>query len=161
LAGANAVVSGLFFDAPSSSTQSGATATFVKTDATAQGSWKGVYGAQGYNVLGDAASYPAYATVNASGQLNYVWAGSTTDVRAMQKSAAGSTDREAASWYSGTTFTVDVNLTDGQKHQLALYLLDWDSTTRSERIDILDAATGAVLDSQTTSLFNGGKYVVW
>ena len=43
----------------------------------------------------------------------------------------------------------------------ALYLLDWDSTTRSERIDIVDAATGAVLNSQTTSSFNGGKYLVW
>ena len=31
------------------------------------GSWKGVYGADGFIVLGDTASYPLYATVSATG----------------------------------------------------------------------------------------------
>jgi hypothetical protein len=46
-------------------------------------------------------------------------------------------------------------------HQVALYLLDWDTTARSERVDILDAGTGTLLDSQTASAFHGGKYLVW
>src|SRR5262249_48370833 len=56
---------------------------------------------------------------------------------------------------------VDVNLTDGQAHQLALYLLDWDSGVRQERIDFLDAQSGAVLASQNASNFGGGAYLVF
>src|SRR5712692_2436278 len=47
---------------------SGGTATFLKTDTWTQGSWKGVYGAQGYNVIGDTTNYPSYASVNPSGK---------------------------------------------------------------------------------------------
>src|SRR5581483_7415681 len=44
----------------------------------------------------------------------------------------------------------------------ALYLLDFDGGGgRSERIDVLDAVTGAVLDSQTASNFGSGEYLVW
>src|SRR5262249_28041534 len=80
----NAVVSGLFFDPPGGAPPGGS-AAFVGTDTTTQGSWQGAYGAQGYNVVGDAVSYPSYAQVSVSGASTYVWAGSTTDVRALQK----------------------------------------------------------------------------
>ena len=43
------------------------TATLVKQDTTTQGNWIGAYGAQGYNVIGNAARYPAYATVTPAG----------------------------------------------------------------------------------------------
>ena len=34
---------------------------------------------------------------------------------------------------------MDLNLTDGQAHQVALYLLDWDDNNgRSERIDVIE-----------------------
>src|SRR5207248_1594584 len=56
---------------------------------------------------------------------------------------------------------VDVNLTDGQSHRLALYALDWDRLGRSERVDVLDASSGAVLDTRTLSSFGGGQYLVW
>jgi hypothetical protein len=160
----NAVLSGLFLDAPGATTTpppTSGTATFVKVDTTTQGTWKGVYGSQGYNVVGDAASYPNFAMVNPNGNLNYTWSSSTTDVRALQKSSATATDRMASTWYSPTSFTVDVNLTDGQKHQVELYLLDWDNWGRTERVDILDAATGTVLDSQSVSSIANGKYLVW
>ena len=49
---------------------SSGTATFVKKDTTTQGNWKGVYGAQGYNIIGNAASLPTYATVTPAGQAN-------------------------------------------------------------------------------------------
>ncbi|MCI0621538.1 MAG: S8 family serine peptidase, partial [Acidobacteria bacterium] len=63
-------------------------ALFVTTDVATQGTWKGVYGAQGYAIANDATSYPFYAQVNFAGQSNYTWAGSTTDLRALQKGAA-------------------------------------------------------------------------
>ena len=41
-------------------------------------------------------------------------------------------------------------------------MVDWDGAmTRAERIDVVDAATGAVLDSRAVSGFSGGKYLVW
>jgi VCBS repeat-containing protein len=153
-----AVVSGLFFDPPAPLSA----VTFVATDATTQGGWRGVYGAQGYNVVADTTSYPAYAQVAVSGAGTYTWAGSTTDARALQK-ASNPNDRIAATWYSFTSFTIDVNFTDGAQHRIGLYLLDWDSYLggRSERLDVLDAATGAVLDTRSVSNFSAGLYLTW
>src|SRR5262249_14674719 len=117
----------------SATTQTGTAATFVKTDTTTKGNWKGVYGADGSNVLGSGTtSYPSYAQVSATGQSSYTWAASTTDVRALLKPGSTS-DRIAASWFTSLSLTIDLNLTDGSSHQVALYLLDWDSQARSER----------------------------
>ena len=56
---------------------------------------------------------------------------------------------------------MDVNLTDGQAHDVALYAVDWDNQGRSEQIQIASAATGAVLDTETLSSFSGGVYLQW
>ena len=127
-AGANAVVSGLFFDVPPNP----ASATFVKMDTTTQGNWKSVYGADGYNVIGDGASNPSYVTPVASGQSSYTWAASTSDPRALQK-ATNPADRIAATWFSTTPFTIDMNISDTATHQVALYFLDWDGTADGRR----------------------------
>ena len=87
------------------------------------------------------------------------WAASTTDQRALQKMNLN--DRIAARWESSSFFTVDVNFTDGQTHPVALYSVDWDGSTRIQRVDVLDGATNALLDSRTISSFNGGQYLVW
>src|SRR5262249_31378718 len=59
--------------------------------------------------------------------------------------------------------TIDVNLTDGNTHQVALYALDWDSGNRAETIKALDAGTGAVLDTRSLAAgsFVNGEYLVW
>ena len=44
---------------------------------------------------------------------------------------------------------------------LGTTFVDWDSLARSERIAVLDGATGAILDSQTLSNFDKGTYTVW
>jgi hypothetical protein len=155
LGGANAVLSGLFFGNAASTTS----ASFVTTDTTTQGTWKGTYGSDGYNVIADTASYPGYATVTPSGQATYAWAASTTDVRALQKATAA--DRIAGIWYSATSFTVDLNFNDGKIHRVSAYFLDWDTTNRSERVDVVDAGTGTVLDTHTVSSFHNGEYLVW
>jgi len=135
-------------------------AVFVKTDTTTQGSWKSVYGSQGANVIGDSASYPSYVIVTPSANTNYLWAASTIDVRAPLK-LSSTTVRVAGCWYSSGVFTIDLNFTDGQTHQVALYALDFDtSNRRSEKIDILDAH-GALLDTRPVSSFTGGQYLVW
>jgi hypothetical protein len=151
LAGANAVLSGLFLDPPAG--------TLVGKDTTTQGSWIGTYGSQGYDYVGNQ-SLPSYATVTVnSPALTWTWSAGTPDRRALQQ--AGSSARVASGWYSTTSFTVNVNLTDGQVHCLALYFLDWDTTVRSEQVELVSAATGAVLDTETVSSFHGGVYLDW
>ncbi len=158
--GPNAVLSGLFFGASNTATAGPGSATFVRLDSTTRGNWRALYGAEGYVIVGDQNSNPSYGTLAAAGQYQAVWAMSTGDARALQK-ASNPADRVAGAWYSTSSFTVDLNLTDGNTHQIAAYCMDWDTTARRERLDILDTA-GTVLDSQSlTSSFNGGVYLVW
>ena len=139
---------------------SGTSAVFIKRDSTTEGNWIGTYGSQGFNIIGSTTSYPSYATVTATGETYQTWVASTTDPRALEN--AGGSGRIAASWYASTSFTVNVNLTDGQPHDVALYILDWaDIAGRSEQIQITSAATKAVLDTQTLTNFSEGVYLQW
>ena len=54
-----------------------------------------------------------------------------------------------------------MNLTDGQTHDLGLYVVDWDTTTRAEQIQISNATTGAVLNTQNVTSFSSGDYLNW
>ncbi len=156
--GANAVLNGLFLNAPVASMPT-ATATFVKADTTTQGSWMGTYGAQGYDIVSGPISFPAGDTITPSNQLTYTWTTSTSDVRGLQ--VPGSSNRVAAVWYSSSSFTVDVNLGDGQVHDLELYFADWDTTSRSEKVQLSDAVAGTVLDTESIASFHGGEYLDW
>ncbi len=161
--GANAVVSGLFFDPPvAPPTPTGGTATYVGLDTTTQGSWGGHYGSNGSLIANETADLPAYATVDVAGEP-YIWAASTSDARALQITSAAST-RTATTYYSPYSigsFDIDVNLTDGNQHKISLYLLDWDSTLRAETISVLDPASGTVLDRETYEGFHNGEYAAW
>ncbi|MGD0302075.1 MAG: SBBP repeat-containing protein, partial [Bryobacteraceae bacterium] len=139
---------------------SNSAATFVKLDTTTQGSWVGTYGANGYIVIGDLTLNPSYVTPTESGETQAVWAASTSDVRALQK-ASNPASRIAGLWYTYSSFTVSLNITDGKTHQVALYCLDWDTTARRQTVQVLDG-NGNVLNTQSlTSSFNGGVYLVW
>ena len=76
LAGSSAEISGLFLDSPSTHMKSpvSAGAALIKKDATTQGNWNGTYGTQGYNVVGNVASYPAYAMIQTVGVSTEIWA---------------------------------------------------------------------------------------
>jgi subtilisin family serine protease/NADPH-dependent ferric siderophore reductase len=136
----------------------GNSAIFVSTDTTTQGNWIGAHGPDGYSLVSDATSLPAYAAASSTG-TQFTWASSTSDVRALLR-AGGSSGRVAAAWYSATSFDLDVNV-GGTPHQVALYMVDWDNTNRSERIDVLDATTMSVLDTRTVAGFHGGQYFTW
>ena len=135
-----------------------AAVSFVQTDTTTEGSWKGVYGADGFNVIADSVNYPAYVSVSPSGNTPYVWASPTSDLRALQQGS--SSGRIAACWYNTTSFNVDVTITDSVTHQIALYFLDWDSSVRALRVDVLDPS-GTLLDTRSVSNFHTGQYLVW
>jgi uncharacterized repeat protein (TIGR01451 family) len=138
----------------------GPRATFIKLDATTRGSWRGVYGSDGYVVIGDQAANPSFVTPTPTGQSQVVWAPSTSDVRALQK-GSNAADRVAGGWYAANTFTVDLSITDGLSHQLAVYALDWDTTDRRETVDILDPSNNVLNSQSLTGSFSGGVYLVW
>jgi hypothetical protein len=138
---------------------SGATASFVQLDTVTQGNWKSAYGTEGYNNVNDWMSYPSYAQVRIAGNTTPTWMASTTDIRAVQK--VSSISRIAARLESSSSFTIDLSITDGQSHRVALYNLDWDGNNRSQRVDVVDWASNVILDTRTVSSFNGGKYLVW
>ena len=157
--GNNAVLSGLFFTGASSS----ATATFDGTDTSTKGNWLGTYGSLGDDVIGAGApgvKLPSDVTLTPSGESSFTWANPapTTATQALEVPPSGST-RIAATWYSATSFTVDVDVTDSQSYNLELYVLDYDNSKRAEQIQFTNANTNAVLSTQTVSGFTGGAYM--
>jgi thermitase len=160
----NAVMSGVFFGTVSAAPpppppSSTGAAQFIKADTTTQGSWKGVYGLDGYNVINDSSSYPSYVTPSPSGNQAWTWVSSSGDVRDLQKGSIA--DRLAACWYSASSFTISMAFKDQAAHQVALYFLDWDHNgPRTERVDILDSNNN-VLDTRSLANFGAGQYLVW
>jgi hypothetical protein len=144
-------------------------ASFAGSDTTTQGNWRSAYGADGYSISQDASIpnpvIPSYASVSMPNALQVAWTTSTADPRALQNAAG--TGRLAATWYpttpdAGSSFDIDVNLSDGNSHRVSIYALDWDfNGARSERFDVINAATGAVMDSRTISSFQNGEYLSW
>jgi len=137
-----------------------AVANFVSLDTATKGNWTSLYGVDGYSLASANQALPAYDPALAvQNQLGWIWASSTSDPRALK--VPGGTGSIASTWYSAASFGLDVNLTDGKSHQVALYAVDWDNMNRAETIQIQDATTNAVLDTQTLTKFTNGVYAVW
>jgi hypothetical protein len=79
-------------------------------------------------------------------------------VRALQQLT--SAKRLAACWFASAPLGIKVQFSDGNAHRVALYMLDWSYSARSQRVDVLDA-DGKALDTRTVSAFTNGQYLVW
>lgn len=135
-------------------------ASFLTQDTSTQGNWQGQYGAHGYVIVGDSQQLPSSIQVAPANQQEFDWASSTSDPRALLKGSNPS-DRVAACWYATGSFTIDVNITDGQTYQMALYMVDWDQQSRAEIINVLDPSTDTVLDTRSVTGFGSGEWLVW
>jgi subtilisin family serine protease len=135
-----------------------ATASFVSEDTTTGGNWRSRYGRDGYAMNDTAAAYPPYTQFMSSGAFSYVWAPSTQDPRALE--LPDGADRVASTWY-GDAFRFDLNLVDGVSHRVAVYMVDWDADSRSQTVEVIDRASGAVLDVRTVQSFINGQFLVW
>jgi hypothetical protein len=153
----SAVASATFSITPAGS--GATTAQFVGLDTTTRGTWRGVYGSNGFVLAGDTIQYPSYAQVRVVAPPPFTWSSSTAEPGALQR--ATGPGRLAATWYDGRTFSIDIKVTDGQTHQVGVYALDWGTQTRAQRVDVRDGVTGALLDSRPMSAFWGGQYLIW
>ncbi len=143
---------------------SSASASFMGTDTSTQGSWVGVYGDDGYSISQEQSNLPSYVTLGFLNKFDYVWSASTADVRALQK-GLDHNDRIAAVWFeSGGSFSITMNFTDGKTHKVTLYAMDWPLQGRGQRMDVYNADTNDLLDSQTLTTgtdFVNGIYLSW
>ncbi|MGH9616314.1 MAG: choice-of-anchor Q domain-containing protein, partial [Acidobacteriaceae bacterium] len=138
----------------------GAAATLAGTDTATQGNWQTQYGSEGYSIAIGAQKLPTYdPSFAVQNQLNWTWAASTTDPRALR--IPGGSGGTATTWYSSSSFSLDVNIGDGNSHQVALYLVDWDLGGRSETVQVVDAVSNSPLASTTVSSFTNGVYLLW
>ena len=138
-----------------------ASATFLGADNVTQGAWKTLYGGDGYYIPNLVTSYPAYAAVIRTG-TPYTWdpnPGGPEAPRALDKPTPPG--RFASAVIDGSTFQFDINFTDAQPHRVALYMHDWQSSTSTETVVILDQATNAVLDTQNVTAYRSGRWLVY
>lgn len=137
----------------------GNSATFIASDVSTQGTWVGVYGADGYWMESGFdptnTTYqviPAYVTLMSfSGAFGYDWNPFGTpplsDVRALTKPDGVTTTRGATTFYNA--WTLSLTLTAAKK--VRLYMLDWDTGTRDVSVTITDRDTSGTLDTQRVS----------
>jgi hypothetical protein len=136
-----------------------ARATFHAYDDTTQGNWIGAYGSQGYVLFGHATNaMPSLGITPLNGFL-FVSSQNSLLPGALQR--LDNTNRFAAEWVEGNQHLIDFNLKDGFDHLVAIYFHDNGGVYRESSVQMLDAVSGAVLDSRPVANFPNGKYAVW
>jgi RHS repeat-associated protein len=162
-----AVLSGIFFGGP---VIPAASATFVGSDTTTKGDWRSAYGGDGYVIAAngsDEVSLPGYASASHDNPSSY-WHGTDTGNPYALQDASGVGDIAAIWWAGVDGFGVHVGLDDGRAHRVTLYAMNWENAVgyqdgwenRSERFDVVDDATHALLSSASLPSFTG-TYLSW
>jgi hypothetical protein len=132
---------------------------FSRTELSTRGNWLPHFGIEGYLLPGTSTNMPPFATLDDGGTPVMSYLTNSPDTNALQQPGGGG--RFLAGWSSPTNFTIDLNLTDGQNHQVALYFWDWNNAGRSQSVDVVDAATTNLLDHRSLNGFTNGQWWVW
>jgi len=139
-----------------------ARASLLRVDDESSGGWVGRYGKRGYSVAmaGEPTSLPAGVLMSMARSHLYIWSPVTTDRRGLSI-PADPPRLSAGQWFSWDQFSLDLDLRGrGEELQVALYLLDWDTDARAQRLEVTDAETGAVLLIRSDEHFRKGRYVL-
>jgi len=131
LAGPNAVLSGIFLG-------EGGPPPGATISSSPQGTWVNTYGSAGYDLAAwngatDLTELQK-TTLTVEQASRYVWASSTTDVRALQ--SPDQKTREAATYYDPNEIKLKLTFKEAYSGTLRLYALDWDSAGRREVISV-------------------------
>lgn len=173
LAGPEAALSGVFFDAPP-----GGEASYVGVDSTTRGNWMGAYGSAAHYIVGNSPTtftnpaifslgpfYTPGATVTmtaSSSAMPNIVSAKTKNKSALEVSSGPRASRILSRLITRDNMSVNLNFSDGRVHQVAVYVADTDTRNqRSEIVQIADPTTHQVLAQQQVSNFKNGKYVIF
>ena len=135
-------------------------ATFVKFDYTTKGSWVGVYGADGGYVFQDSGSAPSYGSVSLVNVNYYTW--STVSPQSLQKWSNHSSTINGGIYNDSNNMQLNVSITDGNQHQIALYCFDTDNYNRRWRIDVYDNDANTLIETRYFwNLYDRPVYACW
>jgi hypothetical protein len=143
---------------------SGASATYLGTDTTTLGNWKGVYGQDGNVIAQHSVLVPGYASFDTAGAINLylgnLW---STDPRALLKQtySYSATERIESWFHTPTSMDFRIGASDATARRVALYFCDYDRAGRSVTVQTLDTAAGTVLDSRQLTNYQAGVYLVY
>ncbi len=128
-------------DSAPSNVASARTAVSIPFSQSPQGSWVGLYGVDGYALLGwnggDLVSIPNASLSVDQGQ-RFIWQNPSSDVRGLQSPDASM--REATCAYDANQVKIHVTFTAAYTGTIHVYAMDFDSLGRRETITINDGS---------------------
>ena len=139
---------------------SGNSAMLLREDTSAQGTWKGEYGAEGQYISGETPAPPAYGSVTVSNAAQLTISDGTGDIRALQQPSP-QTSRIASMWYTATSETFHVATTDGNAHTVAFYMLDWYRGGIAQTVTVKSTTGDVLVPARTFSNFQTGMWLVY
>jgi subtilisin family serine protease len=162
--GPNAVISGVFFDAPF-----GEKLSYVGTDTVNGGNWlESEYGLTTSYIVGDnfpGVDVPTNPDIEVTGGtetvLNFGKPVSNSAAVVLASTPTPYQQNIEAYLYTDSSMVLAYNPTDAVSHTLALYFADYQKDHRIETVTIYNPATLQVLSSQVVSNFSKGKYLVF
>lgn len=143
-----------------------ATATFLGIDDATMGNWPGVYGADGFYMPAyfhgrDCQAWPDYlSAVECAGFTNRqfaIWNNATKS--SLWTSPISYCARYLGALESPASGSLTLYVNDGQSHQLALYVCDFNKGSREESIEITDLGGHVLVSACTVSNFEEGKWL--
>jgi len=160
-AGPNAVVSGVFFDAPF-----GQKASYLGTDTTSGGDWQqSQYGLTSAYIVGDnfpTIDDPANPLISVTGGAEAVLAEPSDNPAALLTLGSGAAGtRVAAYLYTTSSMVLAYNPGDFLIHTVALYFADYEKSHRLEVVKIYNPATLQLETSEVVGNFSKGKYLLF
>jgi hypothetical protein len=149
-------------------------AKFLRSDTATHGNWNqqpptmpptAVYGSMGYAlaanppVINKPVGLASLQDVIALDEFHYA-PGTPRDLN----NPVGPPATLSDVWYTrvGNRFSIDLDFSNYDSHQIAVYCAMWDGQPRTQTIRILDGDSPASeFDPQTVSAFDSGVYLVW
>ncbi|MDX1951962.1 MAG: PQQ-dependent sugar dehydrogenase [Verrucomicrobiota bacterium] len=130
--------------------------SFLSEDWTTLGDWKNIYGKDGFLMALTPSNLPPFLNIQLSNARPVVWFETAENPIVLQ--APFVEGRRATVYFDPAKIDIKVQLRDGLKHQLALYLADLDFGARTQRITF-KSLEGQVLDTRLIGSFSQGVYL--
>ncbi len=132
-------------------------------DTVTSGDWKRFYGRDGHIIAQSSIRPPAYSSVDSRNSTNTLLRNLFSyDLRALLKQFPSYVpyERVESEFSNMTAMEFLVSSNDNQVHRLALYFCDWERLGAKVLVQVLDAASGAVLTASEVSGYANGGYLV-